>query len=413
MENLLQKEIYQNAKKITEADSVFSPSYSEQRKNALHFFNTQGIPTKKNEDWIYTNIGKTLSPRFTKSLIERNFSKDQVIDPTNVIVLNNGFINRTHSKISDGISYTSPKNTNSFHDVFDALNMATADDPTTIQINKNTKPNTILTILHLTDENNLNKISSPRIHFQIEANSEITIIEIFTSEQRDLYQYTTNAHTSFVLNNNAHVTHVKLNLEAKNSTHIGLTKADLSRDSVFNSFVVDLGTLVSRNNVEIHLNEENANACVHGLFNLKNNEHSDNFTSIYHHSKHTQSEQLYKGILDNDSHGAFTGKIVIDHGAYGVNSSQLNKNLLLSKKAHIDTRPQLLVSADDVKCAHGATVGELSAEEEFYLTSRGIPKQKARNMLATGFAHEVLLKMNNKSLFNFINKYLAFSGFNS
>lgn len=134
------------------------------------------------------------------------------------------------------------------------------------------------------------------------------------------------------------------------------------------------------------------------MYALTKNEHADIFSSINHQAAHTNSDQLFKGILAGESYGAFTGKINIAQDAQQVNSNQLNKNLMLSKKAHIDTRPQLLVAADDVKCAHGATIGQLSQEEEFYLESRGIKKDKAKRMLCHGFAADVLYKIDNKKI---------------
>jgi Fe-S cluster assembly protein SufD len=140
---------------------------------------------------------------------------------------------------------------------------------------------------------------------------------------------------------------------------------------------------------------------------LKKSEHSDVFSTITHFAPHTTSEQLFKGILNGESHGVFTGKIIIKKDAQKSASSQLNKNLLLSKIAHIDTRPQLLVHADDVKCSHGATVGQLSEEEEFYLESRGIPKEHAKRMLCQGFGMDVVLKIEDQKIRNLAESMLA------
>lgn len=406
MENIVQNELLNNARKILELKNEFAPSYNEQRTNALKFFEEKGIPTKKEENWLYTNIAKYLSPRFVTSASEKNLEKEYVIDSSKVLIFNNGFFNRNQSVLPDGITKSAPKNTNTYHDSFDALNQVCAVDSISFKVAKNTTIESPVTILHLVDELGVNKQSTPRIHFFIEENVNITFVEVFTSAQNDLFQYTTNAHTSFTVGKNSHVKHVKLNIEAKHSTHISLTKADLYRDSSFKTYSFDLGNIVTRNNLEVHLHEENANAHVHGLFNLKQSEHADVFSGIYHHSPNTFSDQVYKGILNHTSHGAFTGKVEIDKDAIGVNAAQLNKNLLLSKKAHINTRPQLLVAADDVKCAHGATVGELSKEEEFYLMSRGISKDKARKMQAIGFAHEVLFKVEDQKIFNFVHKFL-------
>jgi Fe-S cluster assembly protein SufD len=188
---------------------------------------------------------------------------------------------------------------------------------------------------------------------------------------------------------------VKIQSEADNAVHIGLTQADLYRDSNFKSMTLDYGLLTARHNIKIGLRDEGASTDTHGLFVLSKSEHSDIFSIITHYSKNTTSNQLFKSILSGESHGVFTGKIIIKKDAQKSASSQLNKNLILSSKAHIDTCPQLLVHADDVKCSHGATIGQLSNDEEFYLESRGISKEHAKRMLCLGFAMDIILKNRN------------------
>jgi Fe-S cluster assembly protein SufD len=169
---------------------------------------------------------------------------------------------------------------------------------------------------------------------------------------------------------------------------------------------LDFGLLTARHNLCINLRETGAEASAHGLFALDKNDHVDIFSTIIHHAPHTTSNQLFKGILNGDSHGVFTGKIIVKKDAQQSHSSQLNKNLLLSKKAHIDTRPQLMVHADDVKCSHGATIGQLSKDEEFYLETRGISKERAKQILCHGFATEVLYLIDNSSIKSFALKML-------
>ncbi|MBP9682745.1 MAG: SufD family Fe-S cluster assembly protein, partial [Bacteriovorax sp.] len=164
---------------------------------------------------------------------------------------------------------------------------------------------------------------------------------------------------------------------------------------------------LARHNINLELREATAEGAVHGLFTLKKNEHTDIFSTITHFADHTYSDQLFKGILAGESHGVFTGKIIIKQDAQQSTSSQLNKNLILSKKARIDTRPQLLVHADDVKCSHGATIGQLSGDEEFYLQSRGIPKEHARRMLCFGFATDALQKIENEQIKQFAEKLVT------
>ncbi|MBC7714470.1 MAG: Fe-S cluster assembly protein SufD [Rhizobacter sp.] len=396
MEQVLFNELIKNSAEVYKNTSELGPSYNEAMKNALEKFKLLGIPTKKNEDWIYTNISKNLSPRF----FARNTEIVQdvpslVIDRRGMIIFNNGVFNRHQSVLPDGIIIDQQVPSTEFFDSFDTLNFSVSMSPLFIKIKKNTLLDFPVTIVHLVDDAGVNKFISPRITVTAEEFSKVSFAEIFTSTQNAVFQYTTNSSITFNLKESSYVEHVKIQLEAQASTHIGLTKANLEGHAQFKSMTIDLGVFTSRHNIDVSVNGEGAETHVNGLYALKKSEHADIFSVIHHNAAHTNSDQLFKGILAGESHGAFTGKIQIAKDAQLVNSNQLNKNLMLSKKAHIDTRPQLLVAADDVKCAHGATIGQLSPDEEFYLESRGIKKDKAKRMLCHGFAMDVLFKIEN------------------
>ncbi len=398
MELLLQTELLKNTSEVFKNSKDLGASYNLAMEHALDVFKVRGLPSKKLEDWKYTNIAKNLSPRFFTNLgteAKKVEHANLIIDPRAVIILNNGIFNRFQSILPDGILIDQQVFETNFYDSFDALNFGTALTPIFLKIAKNVVIDYPVTIIHQVDENGVNKISSPRINIKAEKFSKSSFVEIFTSTQNNLFQYTTNSSTNFTLEASSQVEHVKIQLEAALATHIGLTKAVVLKDATFHSMTVDLGNQTSRHNLDVTMYESGASTAVNGLFSLAGSEHSDVFSSINHMAAHTQSEQLFKGIMGGESHGVFTGKIVIAKDAQQVNSHQLNKNLMLSKKAHIDTRPQLLVAADDVKCAHGATIGQLSKDEEFYLESRGIHKDKAKKMLCLGFALDVLMKIEN------------------
>jgi Fe-S cluster assembly protein SufD len=180
--------------------------------------------------------------------------------------------------------------------------------------------------------------------------------------------------------------------------------ASLAKDANFRNFIFNLEGEFSRRNIEIRLNESGCHAESYCLYLLNQKEHSDIFTKIEHLSPDTTSEQLAKGILDDNSKGIFTGKIHIHPDAQRVYSSQLNKNLLLSKKAQAHSQPQLEIFADDVKCSHGSTTGQLSDDEIFYFESRGIPHEKARTLLSWAFAMEVVNKVKNREALDYISK---------
>ncbi len=405
MENIIHNELIKNSAALLKKPLGFSPSYQQAMLKAHEIFKNLGIPSRKNEDWKYTSIEKNLSIRF----FEDNVSivsdvPKSVIDQRGMIIFNNGVFNKFLSVLPEGLELTALINEDIFLDSFDALNFSTAISPLSLKIKKNTVIDFPITIIHLVDDVAVNKIICPRIMILAEENSKLSIMEIFECNKPELLQYTTNAVTQFSLKANAHIEHVKIQNEARSATHIGLTNANVCAGAKFKSLTLDLGLKMARNNINVSLNEPNAQTSVHGLFALKNTEHTDVFSVIKHFAGHTFSDQLFKGILAGESHGIFTGKIIIVKDAQLCTSSQLNKNLLLSKKAHIDTRPQLLVHADDVKCSHGATIGQLSDEEAFYLESRGLPKEKAKQMLCHGFATDALDKIENDKIRQFCEK---------
>lgn len=405
MENLLTNELIKNSAEIHKLSGDLGPSYNQAMKSALDYFKLNGLPNKKNEDWLYSNIEKSIAPRFFNRSSEIVHDiPSLVIDKRAMLIFNNGIFNRHQSVLPEGISFDQQVASTEFFDTFDALNFSVCLTPLFLKIKKNTVLDFPITIIHLADEVSINKIISPRISIIAEEFSKISIVEIFTSTQNLLLQYTTNSATTFILKENAHIEHVKIQSQALSSTHIGLTKAKLAKHAQFKSMTIDLGNLIARHNIDVEIEDEGAEAHVNGLYALKKSEHADIFSQIHHLKSHTTSEQLFKGILAGESHGIFTGKISIHQDAQLVNSNQLNKNLVLSKKAHINSRPQLVVSADDVKCAHGATIGQLSAEEEFYLESRGIKKDRAKKMLCHGFAIDVLSKIDNQKIYNLAEK---------
>jgi Fe-S cluster assembly protein SufD len=399
MQEIIQAELFKNSEAVLKKAVHLSPSYQAAMKNAHQNFKTLGIPSKKSEDWKYTNIAKNLSPRFYEQKVSLNQDVPQlIIDKRGMIIFNNGIFNQFLSVLPEGCEIESPELTSDFYDSFDSLNFAVAISPLTLKIQKNTTLDFPMTIVHLIDETAVNKMVSPRLTIKVGDHSRVSFLEYFTSSNNSTLQYTTNAVTHFFLNQNSKVEHVKIQSEAQSAIHIGLTKANVARDANFQSITLDFGILTSRHNLNIDLNDSGAITSAHGLFVLKKLDHADIFSTISHKFPNTTSDQLFKGILGGESHGVFTGKILILKDAQKSASSQLNKNLILSKKAHIDTRPQLLVHADDVKCSHGATVGQLSKEEEFYLESRGISAERAKKMLCLGFAMDVLQKIENSSI---------------
>lgn len=402
MENLLKTELVKNSQALLKKAADLSPSYQTAMKNALLAFAELGIPGKKNEDWKYTNIAKNLAPRFyeLKESIVHDVP-EVVLDKRGMIIFNNGIFNKFLSVLPEGLELDGLNVEDKFFDTFDSLNFGVAISPLALKLKKNAVIDFPITIVHQVDDVGVNKMISPRLTITAHEHSKASFLEIFLCTNKEKLQYSSNAVTKFKLLSGSCIEHVKMQTEASNAVHIGLTDAQVFTDAKFMSVTLDFGSLTARHNINVELMDKGAETSVHGLFALNKSEHTDVFSSINHKAAHTTSEQLFKGILAGTSHGVFTGKIIIEQDAQQSASSQLNKNLLLSKTAHIDTRPQLLVHADDVKCSHGATVGQLNKEEEFYLESRGISKERAKQMLCHGFAAEVIYKIENQIIKHF------------
>jgi Fe-S cluster assembly protein SufD len=239
--------------------------------------------------------------------------------------------------------------------------------------------------------------SFPRVLIVGERDSAATVIESYESAE-DEAVYLTNAVVEIVLAEGARLDHYKVQNESLKAFHIATTTAELGRSSSLNSTTITLGAQLSRHDINVTLDHEGAQCSVDGLYIVGTGQHADTHSLIDHSQPHCTSHQLYKGILDGKSHAVFNGKVFVREGAQQTDAMQTNKNLLLSNEARVDTKPQLEIFADDVKCAHGATVGQLEDEELFYLASRGLHPDIARNLLTYGFAEEVIAKIKIESI---------------
>jgi Fe-S cluster assembly protein SufD len=251
-------------------------------------------------------------------------------------------------------------------------------------------------LLFLSDSNAAQAVTFPRVLVVGEPSSAATLIESYASAA-DVAHWT-NAVVEVVLGEGARLEHYKVQRESAQGYHIATTTAELGRNSVFETTTITLGAQLSRHNIAVRLADEGALCRVDGLYIVGAGQHTDTHSLIDHTQPHCTSRQLYKGILDGKSRAVFNGKVFVHEGAQGTDAQQTNRNLLLSKEARVDTKPQLEIFADDVKCAHGATVGQLEEEELFYLISRGLHRELAQNLLTYGFAEEVIDKIKIESI---------------
>lgn len=393
--------LYQKAKSLIETSELLDNK--NLRLHALECFKELGVPTKKVENYKYCNLAKVLTSKLSLS---PSSAHDRQVDsyPTSYqIIFNNGVLDEKQSVLSDGVSIT--QNSQQFKNQYDDALAALCDALSinyTIEVEKKAKIPLTFISHHHTDQDEV--LCFTRLTIKANEMSESEFVESFTSHGNSKKYI--DALTTVNLEANARLTHQKVIIGDIYDNYITKVESYLKRDANFNSQTLSTGASLARNNIYVSIEEQGAHATVNGLFATRAEQLNDNFSHIDHKASHTTSEQIFKGVLDDASKGAFTGKILIHKDAQQVDSTQLNKNLLLDKRAHIDTRPQLEVYADDVKCAHGATIGQISEEEVFYLESRGIEKVNAQKILCHAFAKEVLNSCNNIDLTNWLDQKL-------
>ena len=235
--------------------------------------------------------------------------------------------------------------------------------------------------------------------------AKATIIETYLGENQKTYF--TNTFTKIMLHEKSQLTHYKFQNESKQAFHFGTIDINQpGKNSQFLGHVISLGGLLSRSDTHVTLNSTESHCELNGLYRLSEKQHMDHYTCIEHQKPHSTSRQFYKGILEGESHGVFNGKIIVRQTAQKTDSEQHNQNLLLSKQAEIDTKPQLEIFADDVKCAHGATVGQLDENALFYLRSRGFDEPAARRLLMTAFCNDILDRITHPRLKEYIQQCL-------
>jgi len=240
------------------------------------------------------------------------------------------------------------------------------------------------------------------IHQRIHVAENISAEIVFDHASDDESACFSNILTEIVLEKNAQLAIYKNQKLNHNSFIIDFFLVDQAEGSTFYSFTLDKGAALSRTDFSVNLNEPHASASVHGFYHTVGNQVADHHSVIHHHVPHCQSSENYRGILDDRSKAIFNGKVIIDKNAQKTSTQQLNKNILLSSQAEVDTKPELEIYADDVKAKHGATVGQLDEKALFYLLARGIEKSEALILLMNGFSKEVFLTIPNKNIQEFL-----------
>lgn len=334
------------------------------REEAFGVFRETGFPTPKSEDWKYTNVAPIGKQEWQAEAWE---SSTEISDPEFLRLL------RAFNFERNG---------------FAALNLAFANS-FVLRIPKETA---VAEPYDLSFAARAGSASFPHILVIAERGSKATIVESYAGHGF------TNTAIQIVVEDNASLTHYRLQRESAEAFHVGTTEVALHSGSRYDSTNINLGGAISRHDIDLKFRAEGGEAWVDGLYMLNGSQHGDTHSVIDHTVPNCTSHQNYKGVLNDKSRGVFNGKVFVRENAYGTDAQQSNKNLLLSNDARVDTKPQLEIFNDDVKCSHGATVGQLEEEELFYLLTRGLPETLARNLLTYGFAEEIIAKIGIESI---------------
>ncbi|MEO0455863.1 MAG: Fe-S cluster assembly protein SufD [Cyanobacteria bacterium P01_A01_bin.114] len=280
------------------------------------------------------------------------------------------------------------------NEVFTALNTTGFTDVAIIWVEKNQVVEQPIQVLHLSAAGAVPQLIQPRCLVVAAPNSALTLVEQFEGTGADVV----NSVSELWLQDNAQVTHILLQKESVETYHIGKTAVSQARDSRYSCTAIALGAQLSRHNLEVYQTGPSTDTQLNGLIAIRGNQVADTHSLIALNHPHGTASQLQKNIVDDRAHGVFNGKVYVPHKAQMTNAAQLNRNLLLSDRARVDTKPELDIVADNVKCAHGATVSQLEADEIFYLQSRGIDQPQAQRLLLYAFAMEVIEKITVPSL---------------
>jgi Fe-S cluster assembly protein SufD len=394
--------------------SVSSPYINSFREEAIAKYNALGIPTKKNEDYKYTNLDVFFKHSYSSFFMPQpedfvkadKFRCDVEDLDTHGLVLLNGFyptfrnklrqlpegawigsLNEAAAIFPEIIEKHYGRYADSRSDGLVHLNTAMASDGVFVYVPKGVTLSKPIQVVNLVESEN-DMFNQHRNLIVVEENAEITII--ICDHTSSPQKFLTNAVTEVYVGENAHFDIVRVQNEHNNACKITNTFIHQERHSVASSNNITLHGGLIRNSTYHQLTGEGAESHSFGLYLADKFQHIDNFVNVEHLAPNCHSNQLFKGVMDDMSTGAFNGRIFVDSIAQGTAAYQKNSSILLTDDAKMDTKPQLEIFADDVKCSHGATIGQIDENALFYLRSRGIGNREARLMLMFGFAHEVL-----------------------
>jgi Fe-S cluster assembly protein SufD len=393
-----------------DANNLAFPWLKNTRERALAFLQEQTFPTSRDEDWRFTDLTPLLGVSFSASKSAVNVDINSSIlpeaDQCRLVFVNGNYAENlsnltavNHGLFVGNLSQVPPEYLNRVQEllgqqqggeeVFTALNTVGFTDLAVIFVPKNAQVEIPLHLLFVSG-NNDHYINQPRCLIVADSGSKITLIEEFITAENSRKAQFTNGVTEIWIGENAQVNHTRIQRENADSFHIGKTAIAQARYSHYTGNAINLGAGLSRYNLDVWQTGEGTETNLNGLTMIGGEQLSDTHSAIALNYPHGTTRQLHKCIIDDRGHAVFNGKVNVPKAAQLTDAGQLNRNLLLSSKARIDTKPQLEITADNVKCSHGATISQLEDDEIFYLQSRGLDSNIARTLLINAFATEII-----------------------
>ena len=400
------------------------------RTEAINAFEKQGFPTKKDEEWKYTSLKSVLNhdysvfPTAENSIEFKDVKKYFLheIDSYKIVFIDGIYSSFLSETTHDGFdvclmsaALKKPKYKmvidNYFNKIADKknsitnLNTAFSMEGAYINIGKNTVVPKPIQIVNFSTGNEKEILLQPRNLVIVGENSYVQIIERHQSLSSNVVL--TNAVTEIFANKRAIINYYKIQNDDANASLVDSTYVQQKENSIASVNTYSFGGKLTRNNVEFYHEGEHVESHINGISILKDKQHVDNHTLIHHKFPNCESFELYKGIYDDASTGVFNGKVIVDQEAQKTNAFQQNNNILIGDKASINAKPQLEIFADDVKCSHGCTIGQLDESALFYMQSRGIPVKEAKALLLYAFGNDVVEKIKIPELKTRITKLIA------
>ena len=400
------------------------------RQEGYKQFAEAGFPTTHDEDWRFTNVSAIAQTSFALAGVARVTGTDLEQFDLSAFACRLVFVNGRFARdlstipaLAKGVKIASlaeeiaaapatiephlGRYLNFYRDAFAALNTAFIDDGAFIYIPRSTVVEQPICLLYVSVPGAEPLMDHPRNLVVVEENSQATIVEDYVSLSGGETACFSNAVTELIAGESAVVSHYMVVRENEQTFNVSTLRIQQARSSNVSTHSLLLGGSLIRNNVHPVLAGEGAECLINGLFMANGRQHMDNYMLVEHASAHCDSRQFYNGILNGQAHGVFHGRIIVHKDAQKTDAKQTNRNLLLCDDAQIDTKPQLEIYADDVKCTHGATIGQVDENALFYLRSRGLDEVSAKHLLLQAFANECLERMHPGSVRDHVERLVA------